>query len=171
MAGKCRNNFACMVFIQGRLTRDPELKYTQAGKAILNFDIARDKRTKVNGNWESKPNYHSVKMFGDYAEAAAAQLFKGCDVQIEGELDQDTWQDKATGANRRKDVIIARSVKPMAWPEDDADSAPRGGYSGSGPVPADQYRAPATGGNTGYRPPPAAAPVDDDYIPEDDIPF
>lgn len=143
-----RNNFACVLFIQGRLTRDPELKYFQSGTPVLSFDIAHEKRVKSGGEWTSRTCFFKCKMFGKYAEAAADKIGKGSDVQIEGELDQEQWEDRNTGAKRSREIIIARTVRPMSWPDDQGETSRQSSRGRSAPPPRD-----------------------DDPIPEDDIPF
>ena len=97
------------VFITGNLTREPELRTTQGGTAVLGFGVAVNDRRKnpSTGDWENVPNYVDCVMFGNRAQSVAQYVGKGSKVAIEGKLRWHSWQDQQTGQNRSKlDVIV-----------------------------------------------------------------
>ena len=137
------------VNITGNLTRDPELRSTGSGMAVLKMGVAVNDRRKnqQTGEWEDAPNFIDVVMFGTRAESVSRFLSKGSKVAIEGKLRWSSWEDKTTGAKRSKVEVVADDIEFMSSRE---------GGSGGG---AREYAAPAASA-------PEASPVI-----EDDIPF
>ena len=82
------------VICAGNLTRDPELRTTSGGTAVLNFGLAVNERRKNarTGEWEDCPNFVECAMFGKRAEAVAKYLEKGAKVCIEGRLHYSSWE-------------------------------------------------------------------------------
>ena len=76
------------VTITGNLTRDPEVRNTQSGMAVLNLGVAVNDRRKNDqtGEWEDVPNFIDCVMFGTRAESVARYIRKGSKVAIEGKL-------------------------------------------------------------------------------------
>ena len=137
------------VNITGNLTRDPELKSTGSGMAVLKMGVAVNDRRKnpQSGEWEDAPNFIDVVMFGTRAESVSRFLSKGAKVAIEGKLRWSSWEDKDSGAKRSKIEVVADDIEFMS-------SRGEGGASGSA-----SYSAPSA----------PAAPADPVF--EDDIPF
>lgn len=140
------------VVISGNLTRDPELRATPSGMAVLQLGIAVNDRRKnpQTGEWEDVPNFFDVTVFGQRGESLSRFLSKGSKVAIEGKLRWRQWDDKNTGDKRSKVEIIADDIEFMSSRNGD------GGGSGGG------------GGST-YSAPKPSAPAEPVY--EDDIPF
>ena len=82
------------VVITGNLTRDPDLRRTQSGMAILSIGVAvNDRRHNAQtGEWEDAPNFVDVTMFGNRAQALSARLAKGDKVAVEGKLRWQQWE-------------------------------------------------------------------------------
>jgi len=101
------NNFVGI----GRLTRDPELRYTPAGKGVCKFGIAIN-RTYRNqeGNNVDEVLFINVTTWGKQAENCSQFLKKGRRVAINGELRSNNWQDKE-GNKRVSFEINARTVQ------------------------------------------------------------
>jgi single-strand DNA-binding protein len=147
------------VVMTGNLTRDPELRTTTSGLSICKLRIACNTRRKngATGEWEDKPNYFDVTVFGGQGENASRFLSKGRAVAIDGRLE---WREYEVEGQKRQAVdIIADSVQFLGG-RDDAGSG--NGFSGS---------ASAAGGSdvpidTGdFEPAPVAAGAVDDDIP------
>ena len=85
------------VIISGNLTRDPELRQTQSGMAVLSFGVAVNDRRKnpSTGEWEDYPNFVDCTMFGARANSLANYLSKGTKVSIEGKLRWSQWNATA----------------------------------------------------------------------------
>lgn len=82
------------VVISGNLTRDPEVRATASGMAIMRIGVAVNDRRKNNqtGQWEDYPNFVNCTMFGARAEAVSRYLTKGTKVSIEGKLRYSSWE-------------------------------------------------------------------------------
>ncbi len=107
MAGDRDNS----VVITGNLSRDPELRFGGSGTPVLRLSVAVNKSKKNDsGGWDNEGMFFDVTAFGDLAENVASSLVKGNRVTVTGRLDVDKWQDKETGANRTKVVIIADDI-------------------------------------------------------------
>ncbi len=95
----------------GRLTRDPELRYTPSGKGVCRFGIAINRNYKnQDGNNISDTLFINVVTWGKQAENCSQFLKKGRRVAINGELRANNWQDKE-GNKRVSYEITARSVQ------------------------------------------------------------
>lgn len=99
--------------ISGNLTRDPELRQTQSGTSVLSMAVAVNERVKHGDQWEDRPSYVDVTVWGARAEALSKFLRKGLRVAVSGRLRQDRWQDKQTGENRSRLGIVADEVDVM----------------------------------------------------------
>ena len=98
------------VIISGNLTRDPELRNTQSGMAVLSFGVAVNDRRKnpTTGEWEDYPNFVDCTMFGARANSLSQYLSKGTKVSIEGKLRWSQWE--RDGQKRSKlEVKIGRA--------------------------------------------------------------
>ena len=95
----------------GRLTRDPELRYTPGGTGVCKFGIAIN-RTYRNqeGNNVEDTLFINVTTWGKQAENVSQFLKKGRRVAISGELRSNNWQDKE-GNKRTSFEINARTVQ------------------------------------------------------------
>ena len=103
------------VNISGNLTRDPELRQTSGGSAILNIGVAVNDRRKnqQTGEWEDVPNFVDCVMFGSRAEGIARYLTKGTKVAIEGKLRYSTWRTQ-DGSKRSKLEVIVDEIEFMS---------------------------------------------------------
>ena len=102
------------VIISGNLTRDPELRRTQSGMAIMSFGVAVNdrRRNQQTGEWEDYPNFVDCSMFGNRAEKLAPYLVKGTKVAIEGKLRYSQWE--RDGQKRSKLEVIADEIELMS---------------------------------------------------------
>lgn len=113
----------------GRLTADPELRYTASGTAVVNFRMAENdnKYNEDTREWETTSTlFLTVNAWERLAERVANGLQKGDTVMVTGKLATRQWQDKE-GNNRSTIEMTARDIRQtMHLPR--ADDA--GGYSG-----------------------------------------
>lgn len=145
------------VVLTGNLTRDPELSATGGGLSICKLGIAVNTRRKnSDGNWEEKPNYFRVTVFGRQAESCHQYLKKGRPVAIDGRLEWSQWE--RDGQKRESVDIIADTVQFLGG-RDDAGGGNGNGFSsgvrpteGDVPIDTDDFE----------RAPVGAAAADDD---------
>lgn len=166
------------VMLLGNLTRDPEVRYTPKGTAVGDLGLAVNRRVSDgNGNWSDEVTFVDVTVWGTNAENAQKYLTKGRGVFIEGRLQMDTWEDKASGQKRSKLKVVAEVLQFLP-------DGKGGGQGGGGNY---QQRSGGDGeshrpsGGEGYSqpsrsssgPPQGASAADPgDYREEeDDIPF
>ena len=152
------------VLLLGNLTRDPELRYTPKGTAVADIGVA------INRIWNNEQNqrqeettFVDITLWGRQAEIAQQYLTKGRGVFIEGRLQMDTWEDKASGQKRSKLKVVAENLQFM----------PDGKGNAGGGVSA----VPVSGGMQQSRPPSgmpmggSSAEGSAFHEEEDDIPF
>lgn len=100
------------VLIVGNLTRDPELRSTAGGTAVLSFGIAvNDRRKNASGQWEDVPNFFECVTFGNRATALSDILTKGMKVAVAGKLHYSSWEKD--GQKHSKVDIIAQEIELM----------------------------------------------------------
>ncbi|MGI8413138.1 MAG: single-stranded DNA-binding protein [Solirubrobacteraceae bacterium] len=146
------------VVLTGNLTRDPELRSTNGGLSICKLGIACNTRRKngATGEWEEKPNYFRVTVFGRQGESCEQYLKKGRPVAIDGRLE---WSEYEVEGQKRQSVdIIADSVQFLGGREDAGNG---NGFSGN--VRAAGSDVPIDTGD--FAPTPVAAGAADDDIP------
>lgn len=81
------------ISILGTITREPELKYTQGGTAILSFGIAyNEKRKQQDGRYQDLAHFFEVTAFGKKAETVNQWFRKGSRILIQGSLDYQSWE-------------------------------------------------------------------------------
>lgn len=150
------------VVMTGNLTRDPELRALQSGMSVCSLRIACNTRRKgASGDWEDKPNYFDVTVWGAQGENCARYLAKGRPVAIDGRLEWREWVDRESGQRRQAIDIIADSVQFLGGREEfgggggNGFAGPRPDVAGGSDVPIDSqdFRSSA---------PAPAAPADDD---------
>ena len=99
------------VTLVGNLTRDPELRFTQGGRAVASFGIAVNRRYQVNGEWQEQTSFFNVVAWGQLGENAAASLTKGARIIVSGRLEQREYQTQQ-GEKRTVVEINADEVGP-----------------------------------------------------------
>lgn len=98
------------VMLIGNLTRDPELKYTPSGAAVVTFGIATNRNwTTDTGEKKDDVDFHNIVAWNKLAEICGQLLKKGRKVYVEGRLSTSTWQ-APDGAQRNKTEIIINDM-------------------------------------------------------------
>lgn len=102
------------VILIGRLTQDPQLKYTPAGKAVCSFSVATSSTwNDEKGDKHEKVEYHKIVCWGKLAEISNQYLAKGRQVYIEGSLQTRSWDDKKTGEKRYTTEVLAQMTQML----------------------------------------------------------
>ena len=97
------------VILIGRLTKDPELRHTQNGHAVANFDLAVD-RPFTGQDGEKETDFIRINVWRKQAENAANYLQKGSMAAVEGRLQIRSYQDKE-GIKRKAAEVVADNVR------------------------------------------------------------
>lgn len=117
------------VRLVGRLTRDPELKYTAGGQAVCRLDLAVNRRYKdKSGEWKDEASYIPVVVWRESAQRCSDRLKKGSPVYVEGRLRSRSWETKE-GQKRTTLEVDSRSIQFLEKVETEGGSV-RGGSSG-----------------------------------------
>jgi single-strand DNA-binding protein len=117
------------VMLIGRLTRDPELRYTNGGTAVCNLAIATNRYGQdPNGERREFTDYHDIVVWNQgnrkLAELCSQYLQKGRLVYVEGRLQTRSWDDANTGQKRYKTEVNANDVQFLDSRSDGAAGAP-----------------------------------------------
>lgn len=107
------------VILQGRLTKDPELRYTQTQKPVATFTIAVDRDYNPTG--EKETDFPQIVAWNKTAEFVHQYFTKGSMVIVTGRLQSREWTDKNDTKRREWEVIAdhvyfgesKKSAKPV----------------------------------------------------------
>lgn len=105
------------VILTGRLTRDPELRYTQSRMAVCSFNLAVDKglskqkRQEAEANNRPTADFPRITVWGVQAENASRYLHKGSQCAIEGRIQTGSYQDTQTGKMVYTTDVVADRVE------------------------------------------------------------
>jgi len=105
------------VILIGRLTADPNLRYTQSGNAVANFTLAVD-RPFTNQGGEKETDFIDIVTWRKLAEIVANNLEKGRLVAVEGRLQIRSYDDQ-NGVRRKAAEIVADQVKFLDYRRQD----------------------------------------------------
>ncbi|MBH8599731.1 MULTISPECIES: single-stranded DNA-binding protein [unclassified Thermoactinomyces] len=97
------------VVLVGRLTRDPELRYTSSGVAVARFSIAVN-RNFTNQNGEREADFINIVTWRKLAENCANYLKKGSLVGVDGRLQTGKYENQEGRTVYTTDVV-AESVQ------------------------------------------------------------
>jgi len=148
------------VILVGNLTRDPELRYTPKGTAVVRLGVAvnRTYRTE-SGELREETTFVDVDAFGRQAEVIAQYFRKGRPILVEGRLRLDQWEDKVTHQKRSQIRVVLES---FSFVDSRGDQ-----IAGTSPAPAASQISSST--------PPAEEPPppipEDEGLEEDDVLF
>src|SRR5947209_3881103 len=93
------------VVMTGNLTKDPDLRSTPNGLAICKLRVACNTRRRNGaGDWEEKPNFFDVAVFGGQGERCKQYLSKGRAVAVDGRLE---WREYEVEGQKRRWVPVS----------------------------------------------------------------
>ncbi len=116
------------VVLLGRVTMDPDLRYTPSGAAVLGFRIAVDRawRDKATDEWKREASFFQVNIWGQSAERLSKTMRKGSAVLVEGQLRSRSWEGKD---GEKKSVVEIYSTRTQVLDKQEFAPGP-----GAGPV-------------------------------------
>ena len=117
-----------VVLLMGRVTMDPDLRYTPSGAAVLGFRIAVDRvwRDKATDEWKREASFFQVNLWGQAAERLSKTMRKGSAVLVEGQLRSRSWEGKD---GEKKSVVEIHSSRTQVLDKQEFAPGP-----GAGPV-------------------------------------
>jgi len=113
----------------GRAGRDTEVRYLDNGNAVANLTLAVD-------GWkrDAEPLWLTLKIWGKTAQVAADYVRKGSQIAVSGQLENESWTDKATGEKRSKVVLNVKELT-LLGSKKDAEASGYGGDSSDEDLP------------------------------------
>lgn len=115
------------VVLIGRLTKDPELKYTPgSGTAVTTITLAVDRRFSKDNQREA--DFIPVVIWGKSAESTAQYMSKGRLMGVSGRIQTRSYEAK-DGGRRYVTEVVAEEIKFLEW--GNKNQSGEGGYSDS----------------------------------------
>jgi len=113
------------VILVGRLAQDPEVRYTQSGKAVASFTIAVN---RFSGGGQKEADFIPIVAWEKLAETCGNNLTKGQRVLVEGRLQIRSYETN-DGQKRRVAEVIAQNIEFLErkQPTEDKEATPFGG--------------------------------------------
>lgn len=117
------------VMLIGRLTRDPELRYTPSGTPVCNLGVATNRwGSDASGERKEFTDFHDIVVWNQgnrkLAELCGQYLQKGRLVYVEGRLQTRSWDDSQSGQKRYKTEVNATDVQFLDSRQDGAAGTP-----------------------------------------------
>lgn len=99
------------VTLIGNLTRDPELRYTPQGTAVVTFSIATNRSWKTDsGDTKEDAEFHRIVAWDKLAEICSQLLKKGSKAYVEGRLQTRQWQTKEGQDRTTTEIVISEMM-------------------------------------------------------------
>ena len=104
------------VTLVGNVTRDPELRFTPGGSAVVTFGLAVNRRWKNRQEeWEEQVSFFDVKCWAQMGENVAESIPRVTRVVVVGRLEQRSWETDG-GEKRAKVEVVADEIAPsLRW--------------------------------------------------------
>ena len=152
------------VILAGRLARDPEVRYTQTGKAVASFSLAVNRRFSRNADGQNTADFIPIVAWDKLAEICGNNLVKGSQIIVDGRMQVRSY-DAQDGSKRYVTEVIAQDIEFMGSRPAGAPAAhPYGGAQAPMGVQTQQHHAP-------QKPSGAAASFGSEVPPDEEIPF
>lgn len=142
----------------GRLTRDPELRYTPAGAAVASFTVANNRTYTVSGEKKEQVSYFDCVAWSKMGEIITEYCKKGHRIALEGRLQQRRWDDQ-DGNKKSKIELVVENFQFLTSKGGGEDSTYN---SAPSQLNSRSQSAPADTGSGQY---------EDNPFSDDDIPF
>ena len=143
--------------IMGNLTRDPEMRFTPNGAAVCNFGVATNRTYVQDGERKEEVDFHRLVAWNKLAELCNQLLKKGNRVFISGRMQYREWEGQ-DGQKRREAEIVVEDmilITSRQGSSDEAVTEEKPAVKVDDPQPA----------------PAPAAPLAEENISDDDLPF
>ena len=105
------------VILIGRLTKDVDIRYTEAGKAVANFTLAVDRPYK-NQKGKQEADFIRIVVWGKLAENCGNHLGKGRLVAVDGRLQIRSYEGQ-DGGRKYITEVVAETVKFLDRPKEE----------------------------------------------------
>lgn len=156
------------VVLMGRLTRDPELRFTQNNIAVTSFTVAVDRNYKSKTDQQANTDFIDVVAWRGTAEFVTKWFTKGRMIVVVGSIQTRNWQDK-DGNNRKSTEVVADEVY-FGEPKRSGDDDSRQPHNPIYEVPRDE-RSFDSSGDRPYSGGLPASDFEDITDDDDELPF
>lgn len=144
----------------GNVTKDPQLRYTGKGTAVLSFSIATNRSMQnEDGSYKDMPTFHNIVCWSKLAERMAKVMTKGKKVYIEGRIENRSYE--VEGVKKYTSEVVADNIIVF-------DRTARAG-EGGGSYEASSAPAPKARGKK--KEPEPTEPEEMEQVDPEDIPF
>ena len=145
------------VILVGRLTRDPELKYTPAGMPVASFSLANNRSYSTGGEKKEQVSYFDCVAWSKLGEIITEYCKKGKMIAVEGRLQQRRWDDQDGNKKSKVEVVVEnfQFLSPGKGQDEDFHGEPAQGHS---------YTPSEHGKSSGHN-------AEENPFSDDDIPF
>ena len=106
------------VQLTGRITKDPDVKYTQSGTAFMGFVLAVNRKQK-DANGQVQADFITCKAFGATAEFIGRYIKKGFMLAVDGEIQTGQYKSQDGQTHYTTDVMV-RNVENLTPREQSA---------------------------------------------------
>ena len=141
------------VILIGRLTRDPELRYTPSGTAVASFSIANNRSYAVAGEKKEQVSYFDCIAWSKLGEIITEYCKKGQRIAVEGRLQQRRWEDQDKNKKSKIEMVIENFQFLTG--------------KGAGDETSQSQESPSQESSSDY----SSASFDDNPFSDDEIPF
>jgi single-strand DNA-binding protein len=118
------------IVLIGRLTRDPELRYTPSGTAVASFSIANNRTYAVSGERKEEVSYFDCIAWSKLGEIITEYCKKGQKIAVEGRLQQRRWEDQDKNKKSKIELVIENFQFLSGKSSGDETSQPRTAAAG-----------------------------------------
>ena len=129
------------ITIMGRLTRDPELRYTQSQTPVASFTLAVDRDFGSRDGGEKQTDFIDCVAWRQTAEFVSKYFQKGSMAVVSGRLQIRDWTDREGGKRRSAEVVVDNIYFGESRRRDSGDSGSYGGNYGSSSGESRSYSA------------------------------
>ena len=137
------------VLLIGNLGRDPELRFTQSGQAVLSLRLATNESFQNrDGERQERTEWHSVTVWGKRGEGLNKVVSKGSQLFVEGRLQTRSWEDKQ-GQKRYTTEVVATNILLLGGGSRGGGGGGSSGGGGDGPPPPSDDEMHGGGGAAG----------------------
>ena len=146
------------VILVGRLTRDPELRYTPSGMAVASFSLANNRSYSTGGEKKDQVSYFDCVAWSKMGEIITEYCKKGKQIAVEGRLQQRRWDDQ-DGNKKSKIEIVVENFQFLSGGKGQDEEYHQEPSSGRSYAPSEQGKS--SGQSQNYE----ENPFSDDDIP------
>lgn len=130
------------ITIIGNLTRDPELRFTQAGKSVTSFGLAVNRRYMVNNEWkDAETQFFNVTVWGQPGENLAASCSKGDRLVVLGRIEFRKYENKEGQTVTTHDIAADEVAVSMRYATAQVERTKRNTDEASSAPPRNQQPA------------------------------